>query len=234
MTKCLGQCGDIDSFPACRKFINDQLIELDFVAYNCANCKIHEFSCQKEGPADGVQRFLPAEEFSNLLMDYSTEQQCKSLLDACKICDDADLPLWSEWSSCDVKCGLGHRRRERDIFSVDNCKASTDQSFEVEECHGDGYKHAIEITTQSASTLNAVHLEDIVKCSNWQCEDSSVKRLFYEIDGSCFYEDNTQSYDICCTTETPTEANLESTLFKPLHYLQVKNKKLTFQYIIFF
>ena len=58
------------------------------------------------------------------MMDYSTEQQCKSLLDACKVCDDADLSLWNEWSSCDVKCGLGHRRRERDIYSVANCKAS--------------------------------------------------------------------------------------------------------------
>ena len=209
-SKCLEQCDDVDSFPACRKLVNGQIIELDFVAYNCENCKIHEFSCETDGPADGVQRFLPAEEFANLLMDVSTKNQCNSLLDACKVCDDADLPQWNEWGSCDVKCGLGHRRRERDIFSVDNCKASMSQSFEIEDCHGDGYKHAIEITTQSTFTLRAVHLEDIVKCSNWECKDSSVTRLFYEIDGSCLYEDTKESCERCCTTEAPTEEDWES------------------------
>jgi len=203
--KCLEQCTDNDTLPPCRKMVNGQIIELEFTAYSCAECKIDQFTCDIGGPAQGVQRYLPADELETLFMTSTSHQQCQALLDTCDYCDDNSLPQWNEWGECDVKCGVGHRKRERDIFEVTTCKATLSDQFEVEECLGNGYTLATKVTTEPIASLTSVHSDVIVQCNNFMCTDQSVTRFYYDVDGICVYDDVAESCSDCCTAEQPTE-----------------------------
>ena len=201
--------------------VNGQIIELEFTAYSCAECKIDQFTCDIGGPAQGVQRYLPADELASLFMTPTSHQQCQALLDTCDYCDDnrsvtkndihcnltlkLSLPQWNEWGECDVKCGVGHRKRERDIFEVTTCKATLSDQFEVEECLGNGYTLATKVTTEPIASLTSVHSDVIVQCNNFMCTDQSVTRFYYDVDGICVYDDVAESCSDCCTAEQPTE-----------------------------
>ena len=111
---------------------------------------------------------------------------------------------WKEWGQCSSLCGYGQRIRERELNDDAECIPNLHNLSQSENCVGSGLSSATEAAASMEFTTTFTHKQSIVPCSNFQCNDNSTTRFFYEKDNACYYKEEHQDCSSCCVPIPPT------------------------------